>query len=171
MTTHLTRPIKTPIRTDLETASDIWDGPDRGLIFCWECGRKERKEKPELAFAAKHGELVPVGSRLRPTINLDADESDDATLEQDDDQSDEPEAEGTKSQKKGPKRLGIWKRGSLQYLAWWQGLRGDDLDISFVEKIEIVCPRIFENKKGRRVRRKYFFPRRKPSAFDDIPVS
>ena len=31
------------------------------------------------------------------------------------------------------------KYGSLNYLAQWQGLRGDDLDIDLSEEIEIVC--------------------------------
>lgn len=33
------------------------------------------------------------------------------------------------------------KYGSLLYLAQWQGLRGDDLDIAMSEEIELVCSR------------------------------
>jgi len=135
MTTHLTRSIETPIRDGLATASEIWDGPDKGLIFCWEQGRKEREEKPELAARADKDELVPVGR---------SDDADDH---------------------------GIWKRGSLQYLAWWQGLRGENLNVSFVHKVEIVCLRVFTTEKGKKVQRKFLFPRRKkPSPFDDVPV-
>jgi hypothetical protein len=140
MTTHLTRSIETPIREGLATVAEIWDGPDKGLIFCWEQGREERLEKPELAARAEKGELVPVG-RAEPGPNEEEDDH------------------------------GLWKRGSLQYLAWWQGLRGENLKVSFVEKIEIVCPRIFVTDKGKKTRRVYFFPRRKkPSAFDVVPV-
>ena len=32
-----------------------------------------------------------------------------------------------------------WKRGTLQYLATWQGLRGDDLDIDFDTDRKVVC--------------------------------
>lgn len=41
-------------------------------------------------------------------------------------------------QKKIKKKL---KYGSLSYLAEWQGLRGDDLDIDLLEEREIVCSR------------------------------
>ncbi len=32
-----------------------------------------------------------------------------------------------------------WKRGTLQYLATWQGLRGDDLDVTLDGTREVVC--------------------------------
>lgn len=38
-----------------------------------------------------------------------------------------------------------WKRGSLRYLATWQGLRGEDLNISFVDKTKIVCTKTKKN--------------------------
>jgi hypothetical protein len=34
-----------------------------------------------------------------------------------------------------------WKYGTLNYLAQWQGLRGEDLDIDLSEEREIVCSR------------------------------
>jgi hypothetical protein len=168
MTTHLTRSIKTPIREDVSTAADIWDGPDKGLIYCWELGRKERKEKPDLAARAESGELVAVGRLRANFVNDFRDDElpDDAKTDVDE------SAEGAKTRKKRPENHGIWKRGSLQYLAWWQGLRGESLDVSLVQTIEIVCPKIFTTEKGKKGQRKYYFPRRKkPSAFDDVPVT
>ncbi|HEY1600529.1 MAG TPA: hypothetical protein VGG64_13060 [Pirellulales bacterium] len=92
MAMHLNRSIDRPIRAGLTTV-ELWQGPDKGLIGCWERGRAKRVAEPELAAQAKQGELVTLA----------------------------------------------WKRKSLQYLATWQGLRGDDLKISFVEEVTIVC--------------------------------
>lgn len=168
MTTHLTRSIKTPIRDDISTVAEIWEGPDKGLIYCWELGRKERKEKPDLAARAENGELVAVG-RLR--LNLGSDFRDDELPDDAGPDTDES-ADDSKTRRKKPENHGIWKRGSLQYLAWWQGLRGESLNVSLVQTIEIVCPKVFATDKGKKVQRKYFFPRRKkPSAFDDIPAT
>ena len=94
--------ISTPIRENLTSVSERWDGPDKGMIYCWEQGRREAQAKPDLAARARDGELTTVGSV-----------SDDS--------------------------LGVWKRGTLQYLAWWQGLRGDDLCIDFKQEIQITC--------------------------------
>ena len=33
----------------------------------------------------------------------------------------------------------VWKRGSFQYLATWQGLRGQNLDIALEEATTVVC--------------------------------
>jgi hypothetical protein len=33
------------------------------------------------------------------------------------------------------------KYGSLNYLAKWQGLRGEDLDIDLSQEYELICPR------------------------------
>ena len=89
----LRRFVHNPIREEL-TRSERWDGPDRGLIWCWERGRQRRDEDPELASRTVNGEL--------------------------------------------PDSLN-WKRRSLQYLAQWQGLRGEDLEILLDGEREIVC--------------------------------
>ncbi|HET6328009.1 MAG TPA: hypothetical protein VFG04_25220 [Planctomycetaceae bacterium] len=134
MSTHVTRSITTPVRKELKTAADIWDHSDKGLIFCWEKGREEREQKPDLAERAERGELVTVGQL-------------------------------------GGEKYGMWKRGSLQYLAWWQGLRGEDLNVSFVAEIEIICPRIFVGTDGKKHQRLYDFPGgTKPPYFRDLPV-
>jgi hypothetical protein len=164
MTTHVTRSITTPIRKGLKTVADIWDGPDKGLIFCWEQGREEAAQKPDLAERARRGELVPVGRKNHPG-NVEAAAEEDEPLEESPDERDADETDSADDpiRLQKPDKAGLWKRGSLQYLAWWQGLRGENLNVSSDHEIEIVCPRIFEGKKGkmkgRKFRRKYTFPR------------
>lgn len=82
-----------------------WEGEDKGLITCWEVGRRFRESKPELAEKAKRGEL--------PTLGWKG---------------------GT------DKKLKLNKKyGSLNYLAQWQGLRGDDLNINMFDEIVLTC--------------------------------
>lgn len=57
MTTHLSRSINEPKRTGLSW-KEKWKGADNGLIACWERGRDKALEDPELAIAAKNGQLV-----------------------------------------------------------------------------------------------------------------
>lgn len=57
MATHLRRSVDELIREGLSW-SETWQGPDKGLIFCWERGRQERCERPRLAARADQGELV-----------------------------------------------------------------------------------------------------------------
>lgn len=54
---YLTRPFETPTR---ETMSweETWEGPDHGLIKCWERAREMRIESPDLAERVDRGELV-----------------------------------------------------------------------------------------------------------------
>lgn len=59
MAMHLYRSINQPIREGLSW-DELWRGPDRGLIWCWERGRQKRVEEPELAARAEKGELVPL---------------------------------------------------------------------------------------------------------------
>jgi hypothetical protein len=94
MANHLQRSVDSPIRVDL-TWDESWQGPDRGLITCWERGRERRRSEPELATKACRGELVTVG----------------------------------------------WKRGTQKYLATWQGLRNEDLDILLDGEVELICTR------------------------------
>jgi hypothetical protein len=84
-----------------------WEGPDHGLIACWERGIERAKESAELAAAALRGELVLLpwkGGVDRPT------------------------------------KLGA-KYGSLFYLAMWQGLRGEPLDIETKSDVALTCSR------------------------------
>jgi predicted NUDIX family NTP pyrophosphohydrolase len=106
MASRLFRSIQEPIRENL-TWDEMWMGPDRGLIWCWEKGRLDRHSQPELARRAERGELIPldwkggVRKKLKEEI----------------------------------------KRGTLKYLATWQGLRGEDLDIDIDGERVLVCCR------------------------------
>lgn len=104
MATRIHCSISQPIRTRL-IRSETWDGPDRGLIYCWERGRQRRVEDPEIAARAEKGELVVLAWK------------------------------GGVEEKLKVER----KPGSLQYLATWQGLRGDDLDLVLEDEHVIVC--------------------------------
>ena len=53
------RSISAPIREGL-SLDEQWRGPDGGLIVCWERGRQKAEASPELAAAAKRGELIPL---------------------------------------------------------------------------------------------------------------
>lgn len=90
----LTRYINEPIRIDL-TTSERWHDTDKGLIACWECGRKWSQEKPELADRARRGELIPL-----------------------------PWKGGVSRAVKSGQKI-----GTFNYLAMWQGLRGNNLDL------------------------------------------
>lgn len=105
MGTRLRRSIDGPIRTGLSW-SEAWKGADRGLIFCWERGRRLRTDKPELAAHAERGELVPLEWKG-----------------------------GVRKKLKGR------KKGTLLYLATWQGLRGEDLDIDLEGERTVTCTR------------------------------
>lgn len=103
---HLIRSIREPIRNGLSW-KERWRGPDKGMIICWEVGRKLAKDEPELAERAKQGELPSLGWKGGVEIS-------------------------TKQSK---------KIGTLHYLAKWQGLRGDDLDIDLTIEYELICSR------------------------------
>jgi hypothetical protein len=105
-TTRLTRAISEPTRSGL-TWAELWEGPDHGLIWCWERGRQMRGEAPELAARAGAGELVSLAWKGGVTEKLKVPE----------------------------------KPGTLQYLATWQGLRGEDLDIDVDGRHVVICAR------------------------------
>ena len=106
MATRLHRSITQPIREGL-SMSDLWRGPDNGLIWCWERGRQERLGRPDDAARAERGELVGLDWKG-----------------------------GVK------KKLKVERMpGTLYYLATWQGLRGEDLDIDVEGESVIVCSR------------------------------
>ncbi len=104
MGNHIFRSCKEAIR-EMPSFDERWRGPDKGLITCWEVGRKKSLEAPELAERAKNGELPVLGWKGGV-------------------------------EKKIKKRE---KYGSLNYLAQWQGLRGENLDIDLSEEREIIC--------------------------------
>lgn len=53
------RSISEPERIGLDWNA-AWQGPDRGLITCWETGRKLAIQIPELAEHCRAGELPPL---------------------------------------------------------------------------------------------------------------
>jgi hypothetical protein len=98
------RSINEPIRTD-PSWEQLWAGPDRGLIACWERGRELAVASPEAVIKAVAGQLFSLGWKggIEPPTKL----------------------------KK--------KVGTLFYLAKWQGLRGDDLDIDLDSEVTLTC--------------------------------
>lgn len=53
------RSIEEPVRQGL-SYQEKWNGPDNGLIACWERGREQALENPEWVAAARRGELIPL---------------------------------------------------------------------------------------------------------------
>ncbi|MBA3314224.1 MAG: hypothetical protein H0T47_13180 [Planctomycetaceae bacterium] len=104
MASKLFRSIDQPIRMGLSW-NERWEGPDKGLIWCWERGRQKRDDEPGLATRAGRGELMVLAW-----------------------------AGGVKEKLKVEKKL-----GSLHYLATWQGLRHEDLELSLDGERTIVC--------------------------------
>lgn len=89
------------------TWQERWEGPDGGLISCWQRGREKAGEDPSIAAAAIKGELIVLpwkGGIERATKQAQ-------------------------------------KYGSLFYLAMWQGLRGDPLDIDNEQELTLTCSR------------------------------
>lgn len=107
--------VSSPLRVNL-TWEQNWAGPDEGIIACWERGRQKRLDEPDLALRAEGGELVTLAWR-GGTETIEVPES----------------SEGkTRSNK---------RYGTLNYLATWQGLRGEDLNIDTSLEYTIVCTR------------------------------
>jgi hypothetical protein len=118
---QLQRSIAEPIRP-YTTWENRWRGPDRGLIWCWERGRQLREEDAELAAAAERGELpvhrIPSATDPGELIVV-----------------------GWRGGILKKLKLPLKRDGTLQYLAEWQGLRGEDLDIDMEGERELVCSR------------------------------
>ncbi len=56
----VSREITHPLRPKL-TWEETWQGPDQGLIRCWEIGRERAEKVPELAQQCRAGELPVLG--------------------------------------------------------------------------------------------------------------
>jgi hypothetical protein len=118
---RLQRPITEPIRP-FTTWERRWRGSDHGLIWCWERGRQLRDEDAEMAAAAARGEL-PVRRIPSPT------------------EPGEMIVVGWRGGVTKKLKIPLKVDGTLQYLAEWQGLRGDDLDIEMEGERVLVCSR------------------------------
>lgn len=106
MSSIVHRPIHLELRPVL-TWIDTWQGPDNGLIRCWEIGRERAVKQPELAQRCLAGELPVLGWKGGVERTLKKRE----------------------------------KFGSLKYLAQWQGLRGEDLQIDTTAELTLNCSR------------------------------
>ncbi len=104
MNNRVFRSISESIRMN-PSYDERWNGDDKGLITCWEVGRKKRESEPSLVEKVENNELLVLGWKGGV----------DKTL-----------------QKKE-------KFGSLNYLAQWQGLRGEDLNINLSEELAMQC--------------------------------
>ncbi|EIK94071.1 hypothetical protein PMM47T1_23472 [Pseudomonas sp. M47T1] len=102
----VSREITHPLRPKL-TWEETWQGPDQGLIRCWEIGRERADKMPELAHQCRAGELPVLGWKGGVARVL---------------------------KKKD-------KYGALKYLAQWQGLRGEDLNVTIDQEVTLTCSR------------------------------
>jgi hypothetical protein len=67
MPNRIERSIEEPIRKNL-TWQEAWEGPDKGIIFCWEKGRRERLERPD--DAARKGQIREEPAATRALVPI-----------------------------------------------------------------------------------------------------
>ncbi len=84
---------------------ESWGDLPAGLVTAWNTGRDKVERDPELAEAARTGQLIPLVWK--------------GGVEK--------------------KILKTTKYGSMYYLAMWQGLRGEDLNIDLDSEPSITC--------------------------------
>jgi hypothetical protein len=135
MSNVIFRSIDTPIRKDL-TWEETWTGEDAGLIYCWEKGIEMSFESPNKAEKALNGELLILSWRGGVRKKLKDKEKDGVTIEN-------------------------IKRGTFNYLATWQGLRGEALNIDLTKKLFMVCSKynqkvVFKPKKFKLIQKEMF---------------
>ncbi len=104
MSNRVFRSISASIRVN-PSYDERWNGDDKGLITCWEVGRKKRVSNPSLVQQVENNELPILGWKGGVDKALKKKE----------------------------------KFGSLNYLAQWQGIRGEDLNISISEEVTMQC--------------------------------
>lgn len=104
MATNVQRQIEEPLRKEL-SYEEAWEGPDKGLIKCWEIGRSRAEKTPALSEQCLRGELPALGWKGGVSRTL----------------------------------VKLEKFGTLNYLAQWQGLRGEDLDIDTTQETTLTC--------------------------------
>lgn len=112
---NIYRSINEPSRLE-PNWEERWQDVSQGLITSWERGREKGIEDPELALRALNGELVVL-----------------------------PWKGGFKLPKPGAKVSTVVskaiKYGVFNYLAMWQGLRGEDLNIDADQEVSLTCTR------------------------------
>lgn len=85
--------------------NENWGDLSAGLVTAWNTGRDKIERDPELAEAARNGQLIPLVWK--------------GGVEK--------------------KILKTTKYGSMYYLAMWQGLRGEDLNIDLDFETTLTC--------------------------------
>ena len=116
MTALVFRSIDTPLRPANLPFEVRWKGKDKGLVLGWEIGRRLALKKPGLAEKALNDEL--------PELDW---------------KGGTDKASYAESSRKDNERRPWF--GSLHYLAQWQGLRGNDLDIDLEREYIMTCSR------------------------------
>lgn len=109
------RSIVEPLRHD-PSWNERWHDVAQGLITSWERGREKSIEEPDLALRALNCELLPLpwkGGFLTPKA-------------------------ATNNPKKTSAKQ-VKKYGVFNYLAMWQGLRSEDLEIDPNHDVELMC--------------------------------
>lgn len=100
----LSKSISEPIHP-ISSWDESWGNLPAGLVTAWNTGREKMVKSPELAEAARNGQLVPLVWK--------------GGVEK--------------------KILKTTKYGSMYYLAMWQGLRGENLNIDLDTEPSITC--------------------------------
>ncbi len=85
--------------------NENWGDLPAGLVTAWNTGRDKIERDPEIAEAARNGQLIPLVWK--------------GGVEK--------------------KILKTTKYGSMYYLAMWQGLRGEDLNIDLDSEPSVTC--------------------------------
>lgn len=112
---RLTRSTAEAIRPEMNWTA-TWQGPDHGLIYCWERGRVARVDGVRVfGDSDKAKQIVAAAERSElPSLPWKGGASTDMTSDSK-------------------------KTGTLQYLAMWQGLRNEDLDLDCDGQTTVVC--------------------------------
>jgi hypothetical protein len=116
---HIFRSISEPIRLALDWDT-LWGSEDEGLIACWERGREKRLADPTLTDPTL-ADPTPADATLAAKVTAG-----------------HLPLLPWKGGFKAPTKLG-WRYGTFNYLAMWQGLRGEDLNLDTARDITIVC--------------------------------
>ena len=132
MTRRIFRSKDEPIREGLSWV-ELWKGQDDGLIWCWERGRQYQTETTAEPVWKKVKEGKSWQWRLvqpeSPAERCARAAKGELVLD------------GWRGGVKEKLKDSLKKNGTLKYLATWQGMRGEDLDIDLDAERIIVCSR------------------------------
>ena len=115
--------IKEPISQCYNPSFKVrWKQEDNGLITSWEVGRIFRKDRPKLDEFTEQGILVRLGWK-GGVVETEKDQETGIYI----------------IKEEFLPTIQSERFGTLHYLAQWQGLRGNDLDIDTSKATELVC--------------------------------